>query len=275
MIDVEKLIRRGDRFSINKGRLQIVPESGGVVPGDWLKKHERQITTEILEKLNMDALIYLGFDKGVFRGRYEGIHLQFESLLKSTSHYCLFNAEVKYCRGPKIGQLLPGKQFRVGKRSEFLKFWRRIGLEPPQRRGSFHDYMGNLKSLLFTARPSENEKLEKQTLGPLSISHDEVQAAFVDVPPYSNHTEAIQVPYKTHTRKPYNESRETQVYQELEPFQTAGNFNRGIRSYGNTVTRGNVIPRSAVRKSPEEQTVDEWLAEYEAAENLNFSNDFR
>ena len=274
MIDVEKLIIRGDKLSLEKGRLKVIPASGKSVPNDWLKRYERQITIDVLRQLNMDALVYLRFDKGVFQGKYQGIHLQFESLLACTLHYCLFNAEVKYSRGIKVGQLLPGKQFRAGDRSDFLKFWRRTGLKIPERRGSFHDYMGNLKPFVFTARYGMGEQLEKKTLAPLSVSCEQITAAYLDKKPRNNHTATIQTPNNNHTALPYKESTQDHRFQGLETNESAGNLNHGIRLIGNAVIRENVIPILPIKKPPQEQTVDEWLADYDGYKALNFPNDF-
>ncbi|MDB4002507.1 hypothetical protein N9449_07345 [Oceanospirillaceae bacterium] len=222
----------------------------------------------------MDALIYLSFDKGIYQGRYEGINLQFESLLGGDAHYCLFNAEVKYCRGVKAGQLLPSKQFRVGRRSDFLKFWQRTGLDFPPRLSSFHDYMGNLKPLFFTARIGKSERLEKKTLSLLSVSYDQIKDAYLGVLPDKKHTAAIQNPDNTHTRLPYKEKDQSQSHQGLRRNEGAGDLNHGTRLIGNAVIRENVIPISITNKLPQDQTVDEWLADYDAAVKLNFPNDF-
>lgn len=270
MIDVERLLLRGDRLSIDRGRLRVLPASGKFVPNDWLKKHERQVATSILEKLNMDALVYVGFDKGVFQGKYEGIHLQFESLLTGASRYCLFNAEVKYIRGPKAGRLLPGRQFRVGSRSDFLKFWRRAGLKLPSRRGSFHDYMGNLKPFIFTARQIKSERLEKQTLSLLTVSQEQVLAAYLDALPDITQTDTILKPNKRRTTLPYKEVRQSQNFQGLAPNESTVDLNHGTRLIGSAVIRERVNPTRKVKKLPEEQTVDEWLADYEGTENLKF-----
>jgi len=274
---VSKLIRllaRGDRVSIQRGRLCIIPASGKDVPEYWLRKNERQMIVAILQKMNMDALIFIDFNKGQFEQKYRGVHLQFESLLAANSHYCIFNAEVHYCRGKNAGKILPRKQFRVLPRSKFIKFWKRTGLELPPRLSSFHDYMGNLKNLLFFARLAEKEKLEKDTLSPLSMSYKRIQAAFVDELTNSSQTSARQFPDDFQTKEPYNELLQIEAHQGLGALQTTGDLNHGIRLKGDAVIRDREHYMSQQpKKRPEDQTEEEWLADLNGDENLYFPND--
>ena len=259
----KKLIDRGDILEIINGRLSITAASGIEVPADWLSENQEKLAIEIIQQLKINPLVYLSYSAGKFnKGRYSGVQLQFEHLVSGKQAYCIFNAETTYSRGKKKGQPLPSKQFRVGKQSSFTKFWKNTCLDSPPRLSSFHDYMGNLKKLLFVARISHGEKLEKETLQPLNISFEQITAAFCQDTPDISHTTAIQHPDKIHTSLPYNETFQSHTTQGLETKSTTGQISYGIWLQGNAVTRDNIIPINNHKKQPQEQSVDEWLADY-------------
>lgn len=261
---IKHLLDRGDRLAIENGRLAITPASGKTVPADWLKANERQLATAILRECGLDALSYIGYSAGNFgRHRAGGVQLQFESLLAGKSAYCVFNAWTKYAKGRKEGKPLPKGRFRAGKCSDFVKFWHRAGFKlPNDRLSSFHDYMGKLGALIFVARYQEGEKIEKQTLQPLSLSCEQIKAAFDTPLPDKGHTASVQAPDNFHTKVPYKEGEQSQIPQGLGQNQTAGKNSCGKRLLGSAVTQGNVIPISSSPKSPQDQSIDEWLADY-------------
>ena len=61
---------------------------------------------------------------------------------------------------------------------------------------------------------------------------------------------------------PYNESMERLMQRDLESVQTTGNCNYGTRSLGSAVVRGRSMV-STINKIPQDQTVEEWLEDYD------------
>jgi hypothetical protein len=221
-----------------------------------------------------------------------GVCLQFRNLLSGQPCHAIFNANLDYTRGKKEGTPLPGKQFRVTKNMEFFKFWIRARLPLPNRLSKFHDHMGNLKGLLFTGNIVNGEKLANKTITPLCLDSGEIarliQANKSDQFPDYSRTAYGQVPDNIRTSNPDKQSLQPQELRDYPPEPTTCVFN-----HGNTVTRGrgnkgNVIPlivgkdtrdkkcvacdgegcqrcssiRPNSRKPPQEQSEEEWLADY-------------
>ena len=99
-------------------------------------------------------LVFESFSTGMYGQGFAGLTIHFESASSGEAYYCVFNVNLHRARSSKHGNAgtrLPAKQFRVGKRHSFYKFWQETGLPLPSRLGSFHDYMGNLSKLQFSA----------------------------------------------------------------------------------------------------------------------------
>ena len=260
------LLQRGDEIYIAGGRLVINSKSGKPVPDEWFKEKSHDLTCDILNKTNTEAFIYESYSTGQYGSkRYSGVTLQFTSLLSGNEAFAIFNADLKRLKTAikgKKGEPLPTGQFRVGKKSGFHKFWNQTGLDLPPRLSSFHDYMGNLKPLFFTGDYRQGKKLSNESLRPLNISYSEMLRAF-NIGELTDKalTNSIHCPNNSHTILPYKELPDRPVSQGLQPILTTGDRNYGKRLKGSTDIRDRVIPISTVER-PEEQTVDEWLADY-------------
>lgn len=257
-----RLLARGDVVAVDNGRLTVTATSGAPVPAEWLQQHRRQLIAEAAQAAGVDALEYLGYTAGKFGGgRYPGVDLQFRSLTDNSDRHGLFNAELHRDRSTKHGAKgspLPPGQFRVRQGHKFYKFWLSTGLPEPRRLSAFHDYMGKLASLVFTGTLSEGERLEAGTLRPLSLTSDKLSRLLGVNLPDNSRTSAGQFPDNSRTRAPDKESPHSQQSRGLEPNQATGEKNHGntvIRERGYT---GYPIP-------PEEQTNEQWLADYEGA----------
>ncbi|MEE1923555.1 hypothetical protein V0R50_19280 [Pseudomonas sp. 148P] len=181
-----RLLNKGDEVSIDVGRLAIRPKSKKVVPKEWLDEHSEEIIKDILSVLEIDAYQYYDYGADYYGPkRSPGVTLHFRSVVKRTHAYVIYNADLSRSRntvtGQKGGRLPPG-QFRIkNQRWGFHKFWERSGLKFPPRLSSFHDYMGNLKGILFIADGSDSgsERLDKKTLRPLSVTAEEIERALL------------------------------------------------------------------------------------------------
>lgn len=257
------LLSRGDQLRVEMGRLIIDSASGLPVPADWMEANRLNICREILSAIGTDAFEYLGYQTGNY-GRHKagGVTLQFVSVLTGQSAYTIFNADLTRQRtvaGKEAGTPLPKGQFRIGKRSHFLGFWLSTGLPLPKRLSSFHDYMGKLKGVVFAAE-IQGERLDAGSLRPICLSVDAVARA---VMPDNCRTRSRQLPDNCRTIRPDKETHPSQTVRAFQPILATGQNNYGktvIRESGNTG-----IPSVHPSADPEEQTVDEWLAEYGAA----------
>lgn len=274
-ITVRTLLDRGDLVAIKQGRLVISPESGKPIPDYWMKKHAASIIDEVINATGMAAFRYSGYSTGQY-GKHKagGVTLQFTHVLNHKPAYLIFNASLvrgKTITHGKKGSSLPEGQFRVGKRSAFVQFWKSSGLELPRRLASFYDYMGKLEGVIFTGRYCHDEKLDKGTVQPLSLTHSQIKKAFsVDILPDNSRTTSGQLPDNSRTRVPDKESEESHILQSFQEDSTTGGVNYGIKVKGNTGEGSYVIPLSTPINNTigvEDQTVDQWLADYNSSDS--------
>nr|WP_314642732.1 hypothetical protein [uncultured Pseudomonas sp.] len=263
-VTVGKLLRRGDEISIELGRLVIRPSSEKDVPEEWLQKHKPALLREILVKLGIDAYEYGGYSTGKFGHQHApGVAIQLPSFVGGLDSHAIFNAELNRDRTIKAGAKgsdLPKGHFRIGKRSHLYRFWQSTGLPTPKRLSSLHDYLGNLRDILFAADmvTGRKNRLDTASLRPLSITSAEVRNAFE---PDNCRTISGQATDNCRTKVPDKVSAPDQQNQGLQGNRTTGTENHGktvISKDGYTVV--NVSTQSL--KRPQEQTVEQWLTDY-------------
>lgn len=248
------LLQRGDRVAIVNGRLNIEPASGEAVPQPWLAKHGRGLTVEILRAVGQDAFFFLDFTTGNYGPRHAGgVTLQFETIYGGDA-YCIFNARLDYERGASKGKRYPGKRFRVGKRSAFLKFWKCCGLDY-RRLSEFHECMGRLSGIALQGS-RRNERIYKDTLKPVEIPAAAIRRAFL---PDNSPTTSRHDPDSDPTSIPDNESPESRASADSQANPTTGNLNHGNTVVRECGVRG--LPVSPTKR-PQEQSTGEWLDDY-------------
>lgn len=258
------LVNRGDAVSIEQGRLVINPASGKSVPVQWLQNHSPMLLREILAALGIEAFEYVSYTTGWYgRSKAAGVTLQLVSVVTGINTYTIFNADLSRDRTTKAGAKgspLPKGHFRIGKRSHFYRFWHSTQLPLPKRLSSLHDYMGNLRGILFTAdkAPGQENRLDAGLLAPLSISAKEIRKAFK---PDSSRTVSGQTTDNRQTSMPDKDSPQAHINRGLQDSSATCSTN-----YGKAVisTRDNTVLTSpaSLHKRPEEQTTEEWLDDY-------------
>jgi hypothetical protein len=238
-----------------------------------MARHRDDIVVEIIRATGLDAFRYLYHSTGRYGPRkVPGVTLQLVSVATGEDTHVIFNAgldRVKDGPGGKAGKPLPKGQFRVGKESAFIKFWRRAGLTMPNRLSKFHKHMGNLDDVLLTGR-LKNGRLDAGTLAPLTIASDAIRTAILGD---RKGTERGQMGDRKGTDRGDKETPQSQTAQGMQPFSTTGDS-----SYGNKVIRerGYTGPsphplRPCTPEThwtpphPEDQTHDDWLADYDRA----------
>lgn len=273
---LKTLIQQNVVVEIIDGRVVTTPEA------IELDSNDRALLAEqIASVIDSNVFTYCSYSTGSYGRGYDGVTLQFENIHNFTGAYTIFNADIKRVRTTKNGKKgarLPKSQFRVAKRSHFVRFWQKCSLKMPNRLSVFHDYMGNLKSLLFVASYSKDDRLDCSTIKPANIPFEKIiKCLKPDESTDNMHTSSRQETYSGHTNQTDKELSQSQLYQGLQSVLATGNNKCGmklIRDHGikengsSSVTTNNreiiVINTSAnsLKKRPEEQTADEWLKDY-------------
>lgn len=261
------LLARGDAVSIELGVLVIVPVSGKSVPSDWLSDNSETLIRQILGVIGQDAYRYQSHKTGHYGPRKSaGLTLQFQSVMTDDEAYAIFNAGLTRARNTasgKKGAPLPAGQFRAAPGSHLTMFWQSTGITL-KRLAAMHDYIGRLRNVLFSASPTlgrDDGRLNAGTLRALNIPSTLIrQAMALDKQP----TKTRQATDTQRTCRPDKDTAQSQHSCRVQPTMTTWANHCGntiIRGRGNT---GN-LQATPARTPPQEQSVDEWLADYDPA----------
>ena len=262
-VTIRKLLARDAVISIELGRLIILQRDGQPAPVGWLEQYSDVLVREILVALGIEAYRYESYSTGFYGAvKASGLTLLLSSVRDDSDAYAIFNVCLTRSKTTKAGAEgtpLPKRHFRLkGKRGHFYRFWLSTGLREPRRISSFHDYMGHLKGILFTAKVTDGHpnRLECGTLKPLSISPAEIQEAFR---PDISCTTSGHPTDNCRTHLPDKEYALALVNRGLQP-----EFTTCAEKHGKTVisSHGNSPSLSPRRKTPQEQTSEEWEADY-------------
>ncbi|EAR62903.1 hypothetical protein MED92_07286 [Oceanospirillum sp. MED92] len=261
---LNSLLKRGDKISIHQGILQIDPASGKPVPDTWLMKHQGELVSEICKSCGTHSFKFYKYSTGNYC-KAGGVTLHFIDLLTGSDAYCIYNVALTRKHASKHGSKgssLPKGKFRAGSRSDFVKFWIRSGLQLPKDNSSFHDRMGKLKKIIFTAEYDRNERIIKQSLAPLSIEYEHLTDMLLPL----NTTEKSrgklrEISGNLQGKVSGNDYPDSLISQGIQK-----NSSTGQRNYGNKVNSKEGIQGITIQpiedKLPSEQTVDEWLQDY-------------
>lgn len=258
------MLARRDRISIERGRLVIQPASGQPVPANWQAKHYPALIQQILSATEQDAYLYCSYGTGRYgQQKCEGLTMKFQSVTTRQEFHVLFNVMLTRARTTSKGaegEPLPKGQFRIGENHQFYHCWQSTDLEMPRRLSAMHDYMGNLRGILFSASLTKNRadnRLDARTLVALNIPASVIlQAALPD----NSRTTRGQGPDNFRTRAPDKETAQGQQSRGMQAFSgTCENIHDKtvISKRGDTVAP---FPQPS-RKTPQEQSVDEWTAD--------------
>ena len=206
-------------------------------------------------------VVGLIFD-GCSTGRY-GIHkaggltLRFTHPESQSDYYVIFNVRLERQRDSKkhkAGTPYPKGQFWISKNYELYKFWQRAGLKLPPRLSAFNDYMGNLAQLTYQADVASFNRLDAKTLSPWRTS----DSSFVSVGTDRGQTIAEHQTDRVQTTDP---NRDISGCCDIRAFGdqpiTCG-ANHEKSKQGDALTRTHASHSYEVS----DQSVDEWLAEY-------------
>ncbi|GAB1264270.1 hypothetical protein [Aurantivibrio infirmus] len=265
------LLSNGTKVQITRGRLVVLPTSGSQISNSWLRENSDKLIEEILSAVNVLALKYQSYKTGHYGAhKAGGITLQFRDAITLDPYYVIFNANLNRQRKGKkadAGTALPSGQFSVGKQSHFHKFWHSTRLKSPRSLTSYHDYMGKLKDIIFTADVSKGQRLNANSIRPISISHGDILAALN----LQNHPDNIritsgQIPDNSRIRIPDKEILERPKPLGLQKIFTTGHKKYGISKQGSTDIRENVINLNLNNINQQHQSTEEWLRDYSGSQ---------
>lgn len=257
-----RLLSRGDTVSIELGQLAIQSASGKPVPPEWMNQKALEICQSVLAAIGVDAFRYEGYSTGRYgEHKSAGVTLRFTSVLTGETAYAIFNVDLTRKRttvGGKAGAPLPAGEFRVGKRSQFCKFWQGTGLPLPERMQRFHKCMGKLSSILL-AGEVRKDRLNVQSLQPVTITADQARLAVLG---HNLGTTEAQLGHKEGTTSGHKETAQTRALRGLQPIRTTC-----VSNYENKLTRRDDNKTASITdlptpKPPQDQSVDEWLEAY-------------
>ena len=260
------LLARRDRISIERGQLVIQPASGLPVPADWQAKHYPALIQQILSATEQDAYRYCSYGTGRYGPkRVEGLTMKFQSVTTRQEFHVFFNVMLTRARTTSTGaegEPLPKSQFRIGENHQLYHCWQSTDLEMPRRLSAMHDYMGNLRGILFSAsltKSRADNRLNASTLVALNIPASVIlQAVLAD----KSRTKHGQGPDNFRTSAPDKGTAQGQHSRGMQAFSgTCKNIHDKtvISKRDDTVAP---FPQPS-RKTPQEQSVDEWTADLE------------
>ncbi len=267
-----RLLKRGDRVSVEQGQLRIMLNSGDAIPEVKYKDYQQQIITEIAELLSLEVYRYSSYSTGRYgKHKSQGLTLTMTNTITGEEAYCCFNVLLNYTRGKKKGQPLPKRQFRVTEKHHFYKFWASTGLALPPRLSSFHDYMGKLSQRIFIGHADHSNKLTEKMIPLLEVNARELLNAYQCKIADNGQTTARQVPDNCHTREPDKHSTQELINRSFEGGVSTCENKYELSKQGSTLIRSSLSPINPPIK-PEDQTNEQWFANYDAVRNNTSNN---
>lgn len=249
----------GHWVAIVAGRVEIQDMAGTMVTGCYSRAQIEQIVGAIAAKRESSLYIYQGFSTGKYAGgRFAGVTLFYKDALSGDSFYVVFNAGLTYSRSTptkKRGTPLPGKRFNVGKNHALTQLWKDLGLTLPAKLSELHKCMGKLSTVVVTAERKRG-KLVKGTISPANV-----QPQPSDASPCDN----LSIMARQERDKPATEVCDKE---SPEPLTTADSQPDSSAGLEDRVKQGNQGAALLSNVRPEDQSIDEWLADYIAAEKI-------
>ena len=239
---VSGLIEAGAQFGIERGRLRVY-ECGSLQ--DWLYRNEDDVVDAILELTQVVGYRYVTHDAGEYlvdgRNRAGGLTLHMQPVVASDELiYVIFNVSLKRTRTTRTGKkggALPKGHFLVGGRSKLAKFWASTGLRTPKP-SSYHDFLGNLKPMIFEGSPHRSVRNRLADISPVNISYDQLKARIsASWLTDKRQTRAGQATDNCQPTLPDKGSADSQAVSDLQGDSTTGDSDYGMRQQGNAVTR--------------------------------------
>ena len=185
-------------------------------------------------------------------GNFDGITLQVTCEDDEKGYHVIFNVDLDRQRSTKNykkGSPLPKGHFTPKPKSGFMEMWRSTSLPVPRSLTSFHDCMGKLKSIVFMAEISKGTRLDAGTLRPMSV-------------PDNSLITTRQLPDKNLITIPDKDINQTLTESTQDKISTTCQNNYVISKQVSEYTSNPISPIDDTKRV-QNQTNEEWLAEYE------------
>lgn len=281
---LDQLLNRGDHVALDSGKLIIKPASKAAVPLSWLNIHGDELALDLAARAGMKLYRFTGYTVGSY-GEYKapGVTLRFAEIVTGEEVYAVFNVNrhrVRDTAHGKAGSKLPGSQFRITKHMALYKFWLSTGLPEPSTKhlSEFHLMLSKraLKAVFFTMCASDG-KADKATIQGATAPGAEQQANRGQTGDRTGEEvgmeqgiNRVRKQGKGNTAKPCivglvdNSER---VPEKVRLKLISKDVNKPALNTCNTPNRehvGSVVSDGDCSVTPEWQSVDDWLLEYEA-----------
>ena len=286
--ELARLIKDGCGVSVVNGEISVILHSE---PHRAIDYNAEKLINDIALITGVLVLKYEGRSVGEYQQasgkRAGGITLTFIAVGLGELFYAIFNVNTRRLRTTKTGrkgQPLPLGKFTVGGRAALPDLWRRLGLTNPRSPSDWPDCVGPrgpLSRLYLTAEILNGERLNKSTINLLNIEATAIAQCldnFMDGvnSPLTSRQFVVSPPLLD----PVKGVPTAQCSCSLQPVPAAGCSDCGKTVKGNAVNGGPYplplrpvsddapvveVQSQPVKKPPQEQTIDEWYAEYDAA----------
>ena len=266
---INKLINKGDYVAIEDGLLVIKPASGKPVPDKWLKDNSNNLVNEILKLTNSAAYRFTHHTTAVEPGySSDRLTLWFVSYTSGCEVLAHFNVDLNRKRNGaknKAGTKLPPGEFIPRKQSKYVQWWSGLNLPKPRYPSEYHRKLHHLKALLFSGETdltkNHQVRFKDKNIELLNIDFDYIKL--------SSNIEFSRLTGGELAVKERLIGGEYAVKDGGEG-NTATSINTGSPAISECVSesvrlKNNVIRTTCsvdVKKPPQEQSTDEWLADY-------------
>jgi len=207
----------------------------------------------VSDSMTVTHLRYIKYTTGHYGpGKHPGVTLQFICDHSGDDYHVIFNVSLKRKRSAgkyEKGASLPEKHFSVGPKSSFVAMWRSTQIPFPRSLTAFHDCMGKLKSISFKAETSKGNRLNAASLKPMIF-------------PDNSQTNPRQIPDKNLTTIPDKDISQTPKEPQQGSISTTCPNNCVISKQVSEYTSNHITPIDETKRI-QNQTSDEWLAEYQ------------
>lgn len=283
---LERLINRGDQVAIVDGILHIQPISAKPVPNDWYNANLHRLVAEIAEAMNVAVYSYDSYSTGRYKGGqkrlYSGLILQFINVVTHENARAIFNVDLTRSRNStagKKGDPLPFGRFNITKKYLFYNFWDRLNIAHPRYMSEYHEHMGKLRHIFFSMTVNAGKKATNESIIPISIAHHHIMAALNNAHSVRENLgensgfsrEKVGNSLREgNTAKPDNTclTSNFNYVSELPLIKLIHNrVNTALgadSSESNTIEQQNKSTKKIEIIKPENQSIDEWLADYES-----------
>src|SRR5690554_2551691 len=267
---LQQLLNRDDYVAIEGGKLVILPASGQPVPLDWLATHQQELINALIKTSGKEAYSFTRFSVGSYgKHKADGVTLFFTNLLTGEQFHAVYNVH----RSRRDGKgKLKGNQFRITEQMALSQLYFKLLERRPEhkRLSEGHRLIAHFKDLVLTF-DSTNGKADKATITTLSFIPLNGKNMGVTWETYGKNVGNFRgndFPIRPDTATITDKSN--YVSSELRNKLISRDvISNSFTSLNSSLIDSNSSNEFHTKKRPEDQTVDEWLVDYDGAKLNN------